>query len=116
MTGGCHPSYARHVSTPPYLSPEQRAAALAKAAEARRVRAAVREELRTGEATLADVLGRDDDEMIAGMKVKAILTALPGLGKVKSFRLMERLGIADNRRVRGLGAQQRKALLKELGP
>jgi hypothetical protein len=104
------------VSTPPYLSPEQRAAALAKAAEARRVRAALREELRTGEATFADVLGRDDDELIAGMKVKAILTALPGLGKVKSFRLMERLGIADNRRVRGLGAQQRKALLKELGP
>jgi hypothetical protein len=103
------------VSTPPYLSPEQRADALAKAAEARRVRAAVREELRTGEATLADVLGRAD-ELIAGMKVKAILTALPGLGKVKSFRLMQRLGIADNRRVRGLGTQQRKALLEELGP
>lgn len=80
------------------------------------MRAAVREELRTGQSTLAEVLNRVDDEMVAGMKVKAILTALPGLGKVKSFRLMARLGIADNRRVRGLGAQQRKALLDELGP
>jgi hypothetical protein len=104
------------VSTPPYLSPEQRAAALAKAGEARRVRAAVREELRTGESTLADVLARADDEMIAGMKVKALLTALPGLGKIKSYRMMDRLGIADNRRVRGLGTQQRRALLDELGP
>jgi hypothetical protein len=102
------------VSNPPYLSPEQRAAALAKAAEARRVRAALREELRTGESTLADVLARADEEIVAGMKVKALLTALPGLGKIKSFRLMARLGIADNRRVRGLGSQQRKALLDEL--
>lgn len=102
------------MSNPPYLSPEQRAAALAKAAEARRVRAALREELRTGESTLADVLARADEEIVAGMKVKALLTALPGLGKIKSFRLMARLGIADNRRVRGLGSQQRKALLDEL--
>lgn len=100
--------------TPPQLSPEQRAAALEKAAEARRVRAAVREALRTGQTTLTDVLARSEEDIIAGMKVKALLTALPGLGKVKSYRLMERLGIAENRRVRGLGVQQRKALLEEL--
>lgn len=100
--------------TPPQLSPEQRAAALEKAAEARRVRAAVREALRTGQTTLTAVLARSEEDIIAGMKVKAVLTALPGLGKVKSYRLMERLGIAENRRVRGLGVQQRKALLEEL--
>ena len=102
-------------STPPPLSPEQRAAALAKAAEARRVRAELRESLRVGEATLADVLARSGEDIIGGMKVKAVLTALPGLGKVKSYRLMDRLGIAENRRVRGLGAQQRQNLLEELG-
>lgn len=102
-------------SNPPPLSPEQRAAALAKAAEARRVRAELREALRIGEATLADVLARSDEDIIGGMKVKAVLTAIPGLGKVKSYRLMDRLGIAENRRVRGLGPQQRKALLNELG-
>lgn len=78
------------------------------------MRAELREALRMGEATLADVLARSEDDIVGGMKVKAVLTALPGLGKVKSFRLMERLGIAENRRVRGLGRQQRKALLDAL--
>jgi hypothetical protein len=99
---------------PPRLSPQQRADALAKAAEARRVRAGIREALRTGAMTVADVLDRSDEELVGGMKVKAVLTAVPGLGKIKSFRLMERLGIADNRRVRGLGDRQRKALLDAL--
>lgn len=99
---------------PPELTDEQRAAALAKAAEARRARADVREALRMGEMTLRDVLDRSDDELIGGIKVKAVLTAIPGLGKIKSFRLMDRLGIAENRRLRGLGPKQREALLAEL--
>lgn len=99
---------------PPSLSPEQRAAALEKAAEARRGRAEVREALRTGRSSLGDVLSRSGEDVIGGMKVKAVLTALPGLGKVKSYRLMETLGIADNRRVRGLGPKQRKALIDAL--
>lgn len=103
------------MAQPPNLSPEQRTAALARAAEARRVRAEVREALRTGRLSLADVLARSDDELIGGIKVKAVLTALPGLGKVKSYRLMERLEIADSRRIRGLGVRQRQALLDEFG-
>lgn len=102
------------VANPPSLSPEQRAAALEKAAEARRGRAEVRESLRTGRQSLQQVLARSDDDIVGGMKVKAVLTALPGLGKVKSYRLMETLGIADNRRVRGLGPNQRKALIDAL--
>ena len=43
------------------------------------------------------------------------LEALPGVGKVKARRVMEDVGIADNRRVQGLGAQQRASLLKQLG-
>ena len=42
------------------------------------------------------------------------LESLPGVGKVKARRLMEEVGIADTRRVRGLGAQQRQALLEAL--
>lgn len=96
------------------MTPEQRAAALAKAAEARRARAEMREALRSGEMTLADALDLSVDDLIGGIKVKAVLTALPGLGKVKSYRMMERLGIAENRRLRGLGRKQREALLAEL--
>ena len=33
------------------------------------------------------------------------------MGKVKARKVMEEIGIADNRRVQGLGSQQRQALL-----
>lgn len=100
---------------PPKLTPEARREALEKAARARRERAVVKERLRSGELTLAGVLElADRDELAGGMKVKAVLTSLPGLGKVKSHRLMERLGIPENRRLRGLGAKQREALLSAL--
>jgi hypothetical protein len=38
---------------------------------------------------------------------------MPGTGKVKAKRMMEAMGIADNRRIRGLGDRQRAALLSE---
>ncbi|CAN5208341.1 hypothetical protein BH20ACT3_BH20ACT3_10890 [soil metagenome] len=40
-----------------------------------------------------------------------MLESLPGVGKVKARRTMEEIGIAETRRVRGLGTQQRDALL-----
>ena len=99
---------------PPQLSDEQRAAALAKAAEARRVRAEVKELLKMGTLTLSEVLERaESDSLIGGIKVSAVLSSMPGTGKVKAKRLMESLGIADNRRLRGLGDRQRAALLDE---
>ena len=102
------------MSGPPSLSADDRARALAKAAVARRVRADLREELRRGTLSLGEVLDRVDEEYIGGIKVKAVLTALPGLGKVKSHRLMETVGIAENRRLRGLGPKQKEALLAAL--
>lgn len=100
---------------PPKLTPEQRANALAKAAAARQQRAAVKQALKEGSVTLAELLARaDGDNAIGGLKVSAALTALPGLGKVKAGRLMERLGIAESRRLRGLGAKQKEALLAAL--
>ena len=97
---------------PPKLTPEQRRAALAKAAEARRVRAEIKELLKTGSLTFPEVLDQaDTDELVAGTKVAAIIVSLPGVGKIKGKRLMEELGIASNRRLRGLGTRQRRALL-----
>lgn len=101
---------------PPALTPEQRQAALAKAAEARRVRAAVKERLKSGELTFTGVLDlAARDELVAGIKVVAILESLPGVGKVTARRTMAEVGIADSRRLRGLGDQQRKALLESFG-
>ncbi len=97
---------------PPKLTDEQRRAALAKAAEARRTRAEIKELLKTGSLTLADVFERaETDEIVAGTKVSAILVSLPGLGKIKAKRLMEEHGISENRRIRGLGSRQRRVLL-----
>ena len=57
----------------------------------------------------------ETDEMISGIKVLAILESLPGVGKVKARRTMDEIGIADTRRIRGLGELQRRALLSEFG-
>jgi signal recognition particle GTPase len=98
----------------PELTEEQRAAALEKAAAARRARAELKERLKRGGTTLPDVLDQaDSDEVLGKMKVSALLEALPGVGKVRAQQIMERLEIAPSRRLRGLGERQRKALLAE---
>ncbi len=99
----------------PQLTPEQRAEALKKAAAARRARAELKQLLQDGSVTFSELLGRaSDDPMVGGMKVKAVLASVPGFGKVKTARLMEELGISENRRMRGLGSRQRQALLDAL--
>jgi ribosomal protein S13 len=67
-----------------------------------------------GSLTLAEVLASDDVN-IHKMKVLAMLESLPKVGKVKARRIMDEIGIAENRRIQGLGAQQRTALLDRLG-
>jgi len=47
--------------------------------------------------------------------VSALLESMPGVGKVRARQLMERLGIAETRRVRGLGANQIASLEREFG-
>ena len=44
-----------------------------------------------------------------------VLSGPSGVGKVRAKQIMERLGIAESRRVRGLGANQRSALEAEFG-
>jgi len=100
----------------PDLSPEQRAAALEKAAAARKARAELRERLKSKGATVGDVLRQGEtDEVIGKMRVSAVLESLPGVGKARAAKIMERLEISPTRRVRGLGANQRKALESEFG-
>ncbi len=98
----------------PEITPEQRAAALEKAAEARRLRAEVKELLKTGSLSITEVLDQaQENNYIANMKVGSLLPSLPGMGKIKAKRFMEEHGIADNRRIRGLGSRQRAAILDQ---
>jgi transposase len=101
----------------PTISDEQRRAALAKAAEIRRARAELKEQLKSGKTTLTAVLDRaESDEVVGKLKVSAVLQAMPGIGKVKAAQIMDKLKIAESRRLRGLGDQQRRALLAEFAP
>jgi hypothetical protein len=102
------------MATPPTLSPEQRAAALVKAAEARTARAELKARLKLGSLSLSDALASADDT-VGKLKVVSLLESLPGVGKVKARKIMEDIGIAENRRVQGLGQQQKAALLEQFG-
>jgi hypothetical protein len=97
----------------PTLTPEQRAQALEKAAEARKKRAELKGELKSGKRTLADVLQRSGEDTVGKMKVSTVLESLPGVGKVRAQKLMEELDISASRRVRGLGTKQRAQLLEK---
>ncbi len=100
----------------PPLTPEQRQAALDKAAAARRERAEVKNRLKHSGASLVEVIKQgQDNDVIGKMKVVDLLQSLPGVGKVRATQIMERLGISESRRVRGLGANQIAALEREFG-
>lgn len=100
----------------PPLTPEQRAAALEKAAAARRERAEVKNRLKHSGASLSEVIASGQaNEVIGKMRVSALLESLPGVGKVRARQIMDRLGIAETRRVRGLGVNQVSALEREFG-
>lgn len=97
----------------PQLTDEQRKAALEKAAAARHARAELRDKIKKGETSLAEVL-ESDDPIAARMRVSALIESLPGYGKAKATKIMSELGISPSRRVKGLGARQREQLLEAL--
>ena len=98
---------------PPPLTDEQRRQALEKAAVARRKRAELKEQLKSGRTSLKELLDRTADEVVGKMKVSTVLESLPGVGRVRARKLMERLDISESRRMRGLGAKQKENLLLE---
>ncbi len=103
------------MANPPTLSDEARKAALAKAAQVRKDRAAIRSQLAKREITFSTLLKRLDDDSVGKMKVLTVIEAMPGIGKVRARKLMKRIKIHQNRRLRGLGVRQRAQLLDEFG-
>lgn len=98
----------------PSLSPEQLQAARGAAAEARRKRAALKDDLRSGKVSLGDALDQaSKDEVLAHVKVIDLLKSLPRIGDKRAGEIMDRLEIAPNRRVRGLGRHQLDKLRTE---
>lgn len=100
----------------PELTPEQRTAALERAAVARRERAAVKNRLKHSSGSIAQVISDGkDNEAIGKMRVTALLESMPGVGRARARQIMDDVGIAHSRRVRGLGANQIAALLTRFG-
>ena len=105
------------MANPPSLTPEQRQQALEKAAAARRQRAEVKDKLKIGSLSLNELFEQADlksesGEMLAKLKVVSVLESLPGVGKVRARNIMKELDISESRRLRGLGTNQRRALLE----
>jgi guanylate kinase len=102
------------MGTPPQLTPQQREAALAKAAKSRKRRAQIKVQVKTQELSIEDVFDlAQHDEAIGKMRVKELLESFSGVGKVRAVALMERLNISPTRRIQGLGRHQVKELCKE---
>ena len=100
----------------PPLTPEQRAAALEKAAEARRARAVIKNKLKYSQGSLKEVIEQGQkDDVVGKLKVVSLLESLPGVGKVKARAIMEEIGIAETRRLRGPAPHQSAALIERFG-
>ncbi|MCQ4040680.1 integration host factor, actinobacterial type [Streptantibioticus rubrisoli] len=100
----------------PQMTPEQRKAALQKAAEARKARTQLLDAVRSGRKRLSEVLAEAKDNPVAAKtKVSQLLRAVPGMGPAKVAALMEEIGIDDNRRAGGLGDRQRQELVNRVG-
>ncbi len=102
--------------TIPQLTSEQLQAARAAATAARRARADLKHSVRAGQLSLGGA--RDaaaDDDILAHVKVVDLLKALPRVGEKRAAVVMEKLDIAPNRRIRGLGRHQLSGLRAEFG-
>lgn len=101
--------------TPPVRTDAQKAEALAKARHTREVWAELKRQVAAGELALPDVFARADrDDTVANIKVLKVLESLPNIGKIRSRRLLDDLGISESRRLRGVGERQRKRLIERL--
>ena len=96
------------------MTDEQRANALEKAKETRRKRAEVRAKIKAGKLTAKKALAKRDDPIIGKIKVSQFIQSFPGFGKAKAEKIMAEIGIAENRRLSGLGDKQVAALIEAL--
>lgn len=93
----------------PEMTEEKRKAALERSLAARRERMEFKDLVRKGELSLADAL---DDDRAKRIRVHEFLMCIPGIGKAKADDIMRKLGIAENRRVQGLGSRQREGIVE----
>ncbi len=90
-----------------------RAAASRAAVAARRARAEIKRAVAEQRRTPLDVLETgwsEQDSFETTLRVRELITSIPGFGPVRSAKLMEQLGISPSKRIGGLGIRQRRTL------
>ncbi|MDI2098075.1 guanylate kinase [Ruicaihuangia caeni] len=97
--------------TPPDVD---RAAASRAAVAARRARAEVKRAIATRARSPLEVAEKAWNDPAAtaeaSLRVRELLSSIPTLGPTRTARIMERLGIAESKRLGGLGVRQRVRL------
>lgn len=101
------------MAKPPALTIDERRAALAKAAQSRKIRATFKSEIKSGSRSWLEAF-QSTEPAIRKMRVKELLLSLPGFGEVRAASILERAGISTARRVQGVGKSQYENLLKLL--
>lgn len=95
------------------FTPEQRAAALKRAAELRAARAEYLARVKSGEVSITEALEAGKGDPVVGrIKAKRLLMALPGVGASKAQSAMTAIGISETRRVAGIGQRQAEKLVE----
>lgn len=97
----------------PKISDDQRREYLQRAMVTRKQASEAKDKVRSGEVSLEEALTTRLDEY-GRVRVSHLLCCLEGIGPAKASAMMERIGIAPNRKVMGLGKRQREALIEEL--
>lgn len=102
------------MANPPKLTVEQRTAALAAAKLARKSRADIKEQIRSGQLKVLQVIElAATNEAVAKMRISELFEAIPGIGKVRAQSILDRLEISAGRRIQGLGVLQLQRLRRE---
>jgi guanylate kinase len=99
----------------PALDEDARALGRERAVEARRRRARVKQELADGLPPGEVLARRLEDPAVGRMRVRELIEACPGIGPARSSRILSDCGIAESRRLRGLGEHQVTSLISALG-
>lgn len=99
--------------TPPPRSLTQRRTALEHANEVRMKRAQLKRDLKSGEATITDVLARPPEWLLTA-RVPDVLRAVPKLGRVKVDKILRDAGVSPRKSVKGLSHIQRAKLVERL--
>lgn len=84
-----------------------------RSVEVRRERAVLKERLKAGKISPADVLN-DESSVAAKIRLFAFLKNCPGVGAVGARTLLRTLGLSETRTIRSLGPVQKARILTAL--